>query len=57
LFSFHLIVVGWFYVGRYVVLGTFGSRPFGVQTLFEMPVTYSYLTALSLAMVAVTLVF
>ena len=29
---------------------------YGVQTLFEMPVTYSYLTALSLAMVAVTLV-
>ena len=29
---------------------------YGVQTLFEMPVTYSYFTALSRAMVAVTLV-
>lgn len=29
---------------------------FGVQVTFEMPVTYSYLTALSLAMVMVTFV-
>lgn len=29
---------------------------YGVQSLFEMPITYSYLAALSLAMVGVTLV-
>ena len=29
---------------------------FGVQTLFEMSVAYSYLTALSIAMITVTLV-
>jgi len=29
---------------------------FGVQVTFEMPVTYSYLTALSLAMVMVTFI-
>ena len=29
---------------------------FGVQTVFELPVTYSYLAALSLSMVTVTII-
>ena len=38
------------------VLGAIGSGPFWSSSHFEMPVTYSYLTALSLAMVMVTFV-
>ena len=37
-------------------LGAIEVVRFGVQVTFEMPVTYSYLTALSLAMVMVTFV-
>jgi hypothetical protein len=44
LFSFLLIVVGWFYACGYV-LGTIEVVRFGVQTIFEMSVAYSYLTA------------
>lgn len=53
--SFLLTVVG-LVLCLQDVFGAIEVVRFGVQVTFEMPVTYSYLTALSLAMVMVTFV-
>ncbi len=54
-FFFALSSLVEFYGGGYGVLGILEVIRLGVQAVFEMPITYSYLTALTSAMLIVTM--